>query len=165
MRPYPSLAAAAAFLSSVRECVGAVALATTCLVSATHAQTAANPYAGIVTVEVFANSAMVITPTHSEKYKLAVYRMDAMEILRQRINQQIPRGGEGPARAWLIANADRVKREFQPVAAQAANAMNLSHYYRLDRLPAVVINRKAVVYGVTDVEAAVQRYQTSRKSR
>lgn len=152
-------------LRSAFSAAGAVALVTATLASTAVAQNSGAPYAGIVTVEVFANSAMVITPTQSDRYKLVVYRMDSMEILRQQINQKIPRGGAGPARAWLIANADRIKREFRPVAAQSANAMNLSHYYHLDRLPAIVINRKSVVYGVTDVETAVQRYQASRRSK
>jgi integrating conjugative element protein (TIGR03757 family) len=135
------------------------------MASAAQAQVKVNPYQGIVTVEVFANSSMVIAPARSDRYKLAIYRLDAMEILRQRINQQIPRGGAEQASAWMMANAARIKREFQPVAAQTANAMNLAHYFHLDRLPAVVINRKAVVYGVTDVDAALQRFQSSRGGR
>ena len=32
----------------------------------------------------------------------------------------------------------------------------------IKRLPAVVIDRQAVVYGLTDVDAAIQRYQATR---
>lgn len=123
------------------------------------------PAPGITTVEVFANSAMVITPTTSAQYRLVIYRMDVLEQYKAWINQQIPRGGEQPARAWIAANQDRIKRQVRPAAAAAANAVNLAHYYRLDRLPAIVINRQAVVYGVTDVDEALQRYRASRGGR
>lgn len=117
---------------------------------------------GITTVEVFANSAMLITPTHSDRYRLVIHRMDRLEQVKQTINQQIPSGGEGPARKWLAANEDKIKHQVRPAAIAAANAINLANFYKIDRLPAMVINRQAVVYGITDVEAALERFQETR---
>lgn len=120
---------------------------------------------GITTVEVFANSAMVITPIQSERYRLVIHRMDKLEQVKAMINQQLPKGGEGPARAWIAANQERIKRDIRPAAVAAANAISLANYYKIDRLPAIVINRQAVVYGVTDVDVALQRFQETRGDR
>ena len=117
---------------------------------------------GIATVEVFANSAMLITPVQSDRYRLVIYRMDQLEQVKQMINQQIPKGGEAPARAWFAANAERIKRQVRPAAIAAANAISLANHYKIDRLPAIVINHQAVVYGLTDVEAALARFYATR---
>ena len=116
---------------------------------------------GITTVEVFANSAMLITPVQSDRYRLVIHRMDQLEQVKQMINQQIPKGGEAPARAWFAANAERIKRQVRPAAIAAANAISLAKHYKIDRLPAIVINRQAVVYGLTDVEAALARFHVT----
>lgn len=126
---------------------------------------AADPAArGVMTVEVFANSAMLVTPAQTDRYRLVVHRMDRLQQIQQYINQQIPRGGEAVARRWMMANQVRIKREITPAAVAAANAINLARYYRIDHLPAVVIDRQAVVYGVTDADQAVQLYLARRRS-
>ena len=131
-------------------------LAALALAGAAHAQ-------GVLTVEVFANSAMHITPRPDQRlpYQLKVYRMDGLQQLEASLNQQLPKN-EGDARAWLQANQGRIKREVTPQAVAAANGVALAHHYKIKRLPAVVIDRQAVVYGLTDVEAAIQRYQATR---
>ncbi|MCR6480994.1 TIGR03757 family integrating conjugative element protein [Variovorax sp. ZS18.2.2] len=142
-------------------------LGTACVVASlgVHAQTYSSVYNGVTTVEVFANSAMLITPTRSDNYRLLIHRMDTMEQVKMAINQQIPRGGEGPARAWFAANQDRIKRQIRPAAIAAANAISRANHYKIDRLPAIVVNGRAVVYGMTDVDAALQRYQATRALR
>ena len=134
----------------------AILLAALALAGAAHAQ-------GVLTVEVFANSAMHITPRPDQRlpYQLKVYRMDGLQQLEASINQQLPKN-EGDARAWLQANQGRIKREVTPQAVAAAHGVALAHHYKIKRLPAVVIDRQAVVYGLTDVEAAIQRYQAAR---
>lgn len=118
--------------------------------------------AGVLTVEVFANSAMHITPAPGPAlpYKLNVYRVDALQNLEKSLTQALPQN-EADARRWLAANQARIQREVQPQAVAAANAVALAHHYRINRLPAMVIDRKAIVYGLTDVDAAVARYKAS----
>ena len=119
----------------------------------------------VLTVEVFANSAMHITPVPAQgqalPYKLSVYRLDALQRIETTLNQQLPQK-EADARAWLQANQARLKREVTPQAVAAANGIALAHHYKIKRLPAMVIDRKAVVYGLTDVGAAIERYQATR---
>ena len=129
--------------------------------------TAANAQAratadGVLTVEVFGNSAMVITPRPSADlpYKLDIYRLDGLQRVEQALNQQLPQN-EADARAWMMENQQRIQRELGPQAVATANGMALMHYYGIDRIPAIVIDRKTVVYGVTDVDAAIQRAHVS----
>ncbi len=130
-----------------------------------HAQSGSDLANGVTTVEVFANSAMLITPVRSDRFRLVIHRMDQLEQVKAAINQQIPAGGEGPARAWIAANEARIKNQVRPAAIAAANAIRLANYYRIDRLPAMVINRQAVVYGLTDVDAALERFRAVRGER
>lgn len=119
--------------------------------------------APVRTVEVFVNSAMVVAlPAANQGYQVTVHRMDQLDIATKSVDQMIPKGGEAQARRWLKDNEARVKREVTPAAIATANATSRANYYRLDRIPAVVINQRTVVYGVTDVAVALQHYQASR---
>ena len=130
-----------------------------------HSQTGSDLANGVTTVEVFANSAMLITPVRSDRFRLVIHRMDQLEQVKAAINQQIPKGGEGPARAWIAANEARIKNQVRPAAIAAANAIRLASYYKIDRLPAMVVNRQAVVYGMTDVDTALERFRAARGER
>ena len=124
------------------------------------------PAGGVSTVEVFVNSAMAVSaPPAPLAFELKVHRMDQLDMVTQGIDQQIPRGSEAEARRWVADNEARIKRQVQPAAIATANAITLANHYRLDRLPAVVINKRTVVYGITDVGAALQRYQATRQRR
>jgi integrating conjugative element protein (TIGR03757 family) len=124
-----------------------------------------NPFAGITSVEVFCNSAMLIEPVAGPPFRQVIYRMDAMEQLRRQLNARLPKGGEQAARAWLLANQAQIKRAFAPAAADLANALNRARYYRIDRLPAIVINGRGVVYGITNVAEAIARYRAHLQGR
>lgn len=129
--------------------------------SRAQAQTPAMP----ITVEVFANSAMHITPAGEARselpYKIDVYYVDGLQMLEQSLNQELPQT-EPEARQWLAENQARIQREVAPVAIAAANGMALAQHFKIKRLPAIVIDRKAVVYGLTDVTEAVERFIESQ---
>ena len=110
---------------------------------------AGNLYAGVKTVEVFANMAMQVTPAQSSRYQLAIYRLDAMQSV-----EALPQT-EAAAQRWIAENEPRLRRQLQPMIASAVNGMSLAHRYRIDRLPAIVINRRYAVYGYVDVDQAL----------
>ena len=118
-----------------------------------------NPFEGVSTVEVFCNSAMVIEPIANPPFRQTIHRMDALDLMTRQLNSRLPQGGEAQARQWVMQRQDQIKRAMSPVAAEVANATNLARYYRIDHLPAIVVNGRAVVYGVTDVAEAIERYQ------
>lgn len=116
--------------------------------------------AGVLTVEVFANSAMHITPAQTSglPFKMDLYRLDAMQNAEHQINQVLPKT-EAEAMAWIKANEARLRKQLQPAVVNSANGITLAAHYRLQRLPAIVINRQIVVYGQTDVHRALELAQ------
>lgn len=135
----------------------AVALAT----SPTRAQ---DLYHGITKVEVFANSAMVITPIQAEQYQLVIYRLDALKTVEAAINRNIPKT-EAAARAYFAANQEEIKRQITPAVLNGANGIAMARHYKLDRIPAIVVDGVSVIYGVTNVDQAIAMVQKHRGSR
>ncbi len=71
-------------------------------------------------------------------------------------------GNEEQAKAYMLQQEAQIRARYQDQIVQAANGMSLAIHYRLNRLPAVVINRESVIYGVADVQHAVGLYLQSK---
>ena len=121
-------------------------------------------YHGITKVEVFANSAMVITPIQAEPYQLVIYRLDALKTVEAAINRNIPKT-EAAARAYFAANQAEIKRQITPAVLNGANGIAMARHYKLDRIPAIVVDGVSVIYGVTNVDQAIAMVQKHRGSR
>ena len=118
-------------------------------------------YAGVMTVEVFANTAMPVTPTTSPHYALSIYRLDAMSNLDAQMNEGMPQD-EAEARLWVANNEARLRQMIQPMVASAVNGLARAQRYQIDRLPAVVINQRYVVFGYVDVDQALMAWRDSQ---
>uniref|UniRef100_UPI003D0214BA TIGR03757 family integrating conjugative element protein n=1 Tax=Alcaligenes faecalis TaxID=511 RepID=UPI003D0214BA len=118
-------------------------------------------YAGVMTVEVFANTAMPVTPTTSPHYALSIYRLDAMSNLEAQMNEGMPQD-EAEARLWVANNEARLRQMIQPMVASAVNGLARAQRYQIDRLPAVVINQRYVVFGYVDVDQALMAWRDSQ---
>lgn len=116
------------------------------------------------TVEVFANMATLVAVPQTPSYKLQVYRLDVMALIEQQLSQGLP-GVEADALAHLQRMEAQIRRKYQAHIVNAANGMTMAIHYKLDRLPAVVINRQAVIYGVPDVDTALAIYQQQSGGR
>ncbi len=115
----------------------------------------------ITTVEVFANSATNLSTPSQPPYVLQVYRVDALAQLGRQFSARLP-ANEAQARAYMQQQEAQIRARYKDQITQAANGMSLAMHYRLTRLPAVVVNREAVIYGVADVQHAVGLYQQSK---
>lgn len=118
-------------------------------------------YQGITKVEVFANSAMVITPIQADRYQLVIYRLDALKNVEAAINQSIPKT-EAAARAYFAANQAEIKKRITPSVLNGANGIALARHYKLERIPAIVVDGASVIYGVTNVDQAIAMVQKHR---
>ena len=118
-------------------------------------------------VEVFANSSMVITPHQTQpaqSYQLVIYRLDAIKQLEAQINRHIPKT-EAAAREYFARNEAQLKHSISPAVINAANGITLVNHYRIERIPAIVIDGKSVIYGITDVEQALALYRRQGAQR
>jgi integrating conjugative element protein (TIGR03757 family) len=107
-----------------------------------------------LTVEVFSNSAIPLTGASGA----TVYLLDGLQLLEAELSAGLP---ADETRAQKIA-AERMRRlgpHLQQRVANAARGLTLARQYGIERVPAVVINGGAIVYGVTDVERAVTLYR------
>lgn len=137
--------------SALRRSILAVALGA-CLTAALGQTPAA-----VTTAEVFANSATHVQLPAHPAYLVRVYRLDAMAQVGEQLSKNLP-GNEAAARAYMLQQEAQIRRRYKDQITNAANGMTLALHYRLDRLPAIVINQKAVVYGEPDVDRAVALY-------
>lgn len=137
--------------SLIRSCA-AFAVFYSAFISSAFSET--DIYAGVATVEVFANMAMTINSESPNRYKLNIYRLDAMQGIEEIMNRGLPQN-ETDATVWIKNNEQRLKREIQPMVASAANGMALAKKYEIDRIPAIVVNQRYVVFGYTSVDDAL----------
>ena len=118
---------------------------------------AQNGAPSITTVEVFGNSATYVSAPSNPPYQLQIYRVDAMAQIGRQLSVRLP-GNEAEARAYMLQHEAQIRARYKDQIMQAGNGMSLAIHYRLNRLPAVVINRESVIYGVADVQQAVGLY-------
>jgi len=90
-----------------------------------------------------------------------VYELDSIRRTEAKLSEGLSADPEQSKRVVLqrfqqLSEADRTR--MQRDAMGLAKAMQ----YGLDRYPAIVFDSQAVVYGVTDVQAALAHYQTWR---
>ena len=118
-----------------------------------------DPARPAATVEVFSNSAIYLTNIRDAR----VYLLDSMEVLDSELSVGLPTN-ERDAQAILrqrlhalgaAALASRTK--------SAAEGIVQSARYGVDRIPAVVVNGEAVIYGVTDIDVARAIFQQSSR--
>ena len=90
---------------------------------------------------------------------IRIYRMDGMHDIEERINAEMAAAinvaDENAARAWAMANQERLKKEYSKQIIEAANGVTLAMHYQLKRVPAVVLNRSVAVYDTADVARAI----------
>lgn len=143
--------------------IGRLTMLTACGLSALWALPvhSADPFAGIHQVEVFANATMVITSPAGASFPVRIYRVDGIAQAEAMANQGLPQNPQD-AQRHLAARGAEIRRRVEPLVRNALQGLQLAQKYQLDRMPAIVINRQSVVFGLTDVGEALHRYQAHR---
>ena len=107
-----------------------------------------------VRVEVFANSAIHLTNADGA----TVYLVDGLQLLEAELSQGLPKT-QAEAEKIARERMQRMGAALRTRAANAAQGITLAVAYGIDRVPAIVLDGKAIVYGVTDVARAVALYR------
>lgn len=102
-------------------------------------------------VEVFANSAMVIENAGDA----VIYRLDGLQMLEAELSQGLP-GDPVAAERMARARMRQMGSALHSRTRNAAQGLMLAHQYGVDRMPAMVIDGKSIVYGLTDVQQALR---------
>ena len=113
-----------------------------------------------VRVEVFKLGAQRVTGVGDA----TVYEVDRLRGITQRLSIGLPadakRAGE-IARARFDSMSDAEQAELQ----HAARVVGQAAHYRIDKVPAIVFDGRAVIYGVTDVARARTIYRRWQEGR
>lgn len=131
---------------------------------ATGARAVVDPYEGISQVEVFANSAMLIRPGPIDRFSFKIYRLDGIVLAEQLLSQGLP-PKQADAEAYFARHGAESKAKVKSMVLEAAAGLRLASYYKLERLPAIVVNGRTAIFGTTDVSEAIARYQQAARLR
>ncbi len=115
-------------------------------------------------IEVFTNSRYQITNTTTTEVPVQIHDLDAPVGLEEKLSAGLP---SDPEQAKVIA----LKRLEALGAGQLAEMVNQAYdgttqamTYELAKIPAVVFdNGTSVIYGITDIDDAIRRYQAWRQ--
>ena len=110
-------------------------------------------------VEVFTDSKFHVI---SISENTTVYVMDRIDQLQQTLSKDLPSDPEN-AKKLVLARFQRMDAQLSAELENAAKGLVQAIQYNVNRYPAIVFDGNAVVYGVTDVNAATQLYQRWRK--
>ena len=107
------------------------------------------------TIEVFTDSAAMTAPRSAA---ITVYLIDRISRLQKTLSEDLPSDPQLAKQSVMhrVQNMDQsFSREMENAASGLFKAMN----YGIDRYPAIVFDGRAVVYGITDIQAATQWYR------
>lgn len=93
-----------------------------------------------------------------EPENTTVYNIERIAHLQQALSKDLPSDPE-KAKQLVLDSFQRIDTQLSHELENAANGLVQAMQYGIDRYPAIVFDGKAVVYGITDVRAATQRYQ------
>lgn len=113
----------------------------------------------IATVEVFANSAILLSNTRQAK----VYLLDGLEQVSASLSAGLPSDQVAAQRIVQQRLRSMGASTLQQRTQSSAEGIALAARYGIDRVPAVVFNGAAVVYGETDIDVARAHFRRSSK--
>ena len=106
-------------------------------------------------IEVFIDS---MNPVANYADGITVYYIDRIDRLQQELSKDLPTNPEA-AKQTALRRFQRMDNKLSHELENAANGLVQAMQYGIDRYPAIVFDGKAVVYGITDVRAATERYR------
>lgn len=95
---------------------------------------------------------------------VTVYRVDGLAELESVLSEALPTDVEA-AQAEAARRIGRLDDAQMAAARNAAIGLAKARQYGLDRYPAIVVNGRAVLYGVSDLAEAAQRYHAWLEAR
>ena len=115
-------------------------------------------------IEVFTSSKYPITKlagSNLQESEITVYEIDGIQSVERELSLNLPADPQQSKQValQLIQNMDdQARARIQRSAIGLAKAMQ----YGIDRYPAIVFDGQAVIYGITDLQAALAHYQAWR---
>jgi integrating conjugative element protein (TIGR03757 family) len=93
--------------------------------------------------------------------RVQIYEVDGLRHFEAALSEGLP-GDPDAAKAEALRRIGALNEAQDATAQNAANGLAMAVHHGVDRIPAIVIDGTAVIYGVTDLVDAVQRYDAWR---
>jgi integrating conjugative element protein (TIGR03757 family) len=90
------------------------------------------------------------------------YDLDGIDQLQQTLSLGLP-NDPGQAKQLVLQRFQSMDAAFSHRLENSGNGLVLAMHYGIDRTPAIVFDRQAVIYGVTDVDDAIEQYSQWRE--
>ncbi len=97
-------------------------------------------------------------------YAVTAYEIDGIQTLERSLSRGLPSDRDRSEQLAIQRLHDLSDKERRLLRASATGLAKATHY-GIDRLPAVVFDSEAVVYGITDIPAAIAVYETWHSDR
>jgi integrating conjugative element protein (TIGR03757 family) len=107
------------------------------------------------TIEVFTDSRRQVV---SGNDNTTVFVIDRINRLQQELSDDLPADSES-AKKLVLKRYQRMDMQLSTELENAAKGLVQARQYGIDRYPAIVFDGQAVVYGLTDINAATRLYQ------
>ena len=108
-----------------------------------------------IAIEVFTGS---MNPVANGADGITVYYIDRIDRIQQELSKDLPANPQA-AKQTVLRRFQRMDNKLSHELENASNGLVQAMHYGIDRYPAIVFDGNAVVYGITDVRAATQRYR------
>lgn len=92
-----------------------------------------------------------------------VYVIDGLSRIEAGLSRDLPADPKA-AKALVLEHFARMEAGQGPQLENAAQGLARAMHYGIDRYPAIVFNGQAVVYGLTDLDAASRFYRKWQKA-
>jgi integrating conjugative element protein (TIGR03757 family) len=107
------------------------------------------------TIELFVDSTF---PEIKAVKNATVYRLDRIHVFQENLSRNLPSDPDD-AKTLVLQRFQGMDRQLSRDLENAAKGLVKAMNYGIDRYPAVVFDGRAVVYGVTDLDAAADHYR------
>ena len=133
--------------------------------TAAHAETIA---AGSTRIEVFTSAQYPVIETdakragsHLQGPEITVYEIDEIQSVECDLSLNLPVEPQ-PSKQIALQRIQNLDEQTRSRMHASATALAKAMQYGIDRFPAIVLDNQVVVYGVTDLHAALAHYHAWR---
>lgn len=118
-------------------------------------------------IEVFTTSEQPVVGGEHERLRIAtntIYAVDGLERFESGLSEGLP-ADPNTAKAEALRRFQHLDDTSMAPAKNAAFGLAKAVQYGVDRYPAIVFEGRAVVYGVTDLVEALNRYEAWQREQ
>ena len=147
-----------------RNCLAGCAVLAASLIAAAPDAVADTPGAS-TRVEIFATADQITTAGeavertgNARDTDFQLYRTDGIQSIEAKLSASLPADPQA-AKSIAMQRIQRLDASMSAEMKSAAVGLAKAMQYGIDRIPAIVFDGQAVVYGVTDVQIALDYYR------